>query len=96
MAFGLCNAPATFQKLMEKVLRNLSFDKCLCYLDDIIVFGKNFENALGNLHFVFGKLRDSGLKLKPKKCSLFQEEVTYLGYLVSEKGIQDDPEKKLV
>lgn len=47
MVFRHCNTPATFQKLMEKVLGNLSFDKCLCYLDDIIVFGKDFENALG-------------------------------------------------
>lgn len=96
MAFGLCNAPATFQRLMEKVLGNLPFDKCFCYLDDIRVFGKDFENAQGNLHFVFGKLCDAGLNLKPKKCSLFQEEVTYIGHLVSEKGIQYDPEKTRV
>lgn len=96
IAFGLCNAPATLQRIMEKVQRNLSFDKCLCYLDDIIVFGKDFENALGNFHFVFGKLRDAGLKLKPKKCSLFQEKVTYLGHLVSEKDIQYDPKKLLL
>lgn len=93
MPFGLTNAPASFQRLMEKVLVNLSPHKCLCYLDDIIILGRTFEEALANLRDVFQRLREANLKLKPKKCSLFQTKVTYLGHVVSENGISCDPSK---
>lgn len=93
MPFGLTNAPASFQRLMEKVLVNLTPHKCLCYLDDIIIMGKTFLEALENLKDVFQRLREANLKLKPKKCSLFQTQVTYLGHVVSENGIACDPLK---
>ena len=93
MPFGLTNAPATFQRLMEKVLVNLTPHKCLCYLDDIIILGRTFEEALKNLREVFQRLREANLKLKPSKCSLFQAKVTYLGHVVSEQGISCDPSK---
>ena len=93
MPFGLTNAPASFQRLMEKVLVNLTPHKCLCYLDDIIIVGKTFLEALENLKDVFQRLREASLKLKPKKCSLFQTQVTYLGHVVSENGIACDPSK---
>ncbi|MCG8096512.1 MAG: DDE-type integrase/transposase/recombinase [Candidatus Thiodiazotropha endolucinida] len=93
MPFGLTNAPASFQRLMEKVLLNLTPNKCLCYLDDIIIVGKTFQEALENLKLVFHRLREANLKLKPKKCSLFQTKVTYLGHVVSEDGIACDPSK---
>ena len=53
MPFGLCNAPATFEKLMKTVLAGLQWDICLIYLDDVIVFGKSFEDMLKNLYAVF-------------------------------------------
>ena len=56
MPFGLCNAPATFERLMETVLRGLQFETCLIYLDDIIVFGKAFEKMVDNLSKVFNHL----------------------------------------
>lgn len=80
MPFGLTNVPATFQRLMEKVLYGLTSQRCLCYLDDIIVLGKTFEEALRNLELIFQRLREANLKLKPKKCFLFQSRVTYLGH----------------
>lgn len=67
MPFGLCNAPGTFERLMETVLRGLQFEMCLIYLDDIIVFGKNFGDMVKNLFLVFNRLECAGLKLKPKK-----------------------------
>ena len=91
MPFGLTNAPASFQRLMEKVLVNLTPNKCLCYLDDIIIVGKTFNEAFENLKYVFQGLREANLKLKPNKCWLFQTQVTYLGHLVSDKGIECDP-----
>ena len=93
MPFGLTNAPATFERLMDKVLGKLRWKKCLCYLDDVIVFGSTFCSALENLRMVFLKLRQANLKLKPKKCTLFQTEVAFLGHIVSNTGIKCSPEK---
>ena len=93
MCFGLKNAPSSFSRLMEVVLRQLQFDKCLVYLDDIIVLGKDFDTALENLHAVFSRLRQANLKLKVSKCKLLQKEVVFLGHLVSENGITCDPAK---
>ena len=93
MPFGLCNAPATFERLMESVLCGLNWETCLVYIDDIIVFGRTFEESLENLRKVFDRLRQANLKLKPKKCNLFQRKVKYLGHVVSGEGVQCDPEK---
>ena len=70
MPFGLCNAPATFQRLMEEVLRGLAREKCLVYLDDVLVIGRTFDEHLSNLREVFNRLSEAGLKLKPAKCKL--------------------------
>ena len=94
LAFGLSNSPPTFQRLMERVLTGLTWDKVLVYLDDIIVLAKNsFDEAITNLQCVFDRLRDANLKLKPKKCTLFQKQVEFLGHVVSDKGVSCDPEK---
>lgn len=93
MPFGLCCAPATFERLMETVLAGLQWDKCLVYLDDIIVVGKSFENMMENLQHVFQRLHQAGLKLKAKKCNLFATRVSYLGHIISKDGISTDPEK---
>ena len=92
MPFGLCNSPATFERLMETVLAGLNYKICLVYIDDIIVFGSTFEDTLHNLEQVFQKLEEAGLKLKAKKCNLFKKEVLFLGYRVSGDGIQTDPQ----
>ena len=93
MSFGLCNAPATFQRLMEKVLSNLLWTSCLVYLDDILVIGTTFEETLQRLDEVLKRLAGANLKLKPKKCSLFQHELEYLGHIVSGEGIKACPKK---
>ena len=93
MPFGLSNAPATFQRLMERVLMGLQWQICLCYLDDIIVFGATFDITMSRLKSVMEQLRAAGLKLKAAKCAWFQREVKYLGHIVSGQGIQCDPEK---
>lgn len=87
MPFGLCNAPATFERLMEMVLKGLTWKICLVYLDDILVMGKSFDDHLKNLEEVFARIGDANLKLNPKKCLLFQKQVEFLGYTVTEKGI---------
>jgi len=71
MPFGLCNAPATFERLMEQILQGLVTKICLVYLDDVIVFGKTFEKMAENLKQIFIRFREANLKINPKKCSLF-------------------------
>ena len=93
MPFGLCNAPSTFARLMELVLKGLHWKICLIYLDDMIVMGRTFEEELERLKEVFERLARAGLKLTPKKCFLFQKRVSYLGHVVTEEGIAADPEK---
>ena len=90
MCFGLKNAPSSFSRLMEVVLKGLQFEKCLVYLDDIIVVGKDFETALENLRLVFSRLRQAKLQLKVSKCLLLQKSVLFLGHQVSEFGITCD------
>lgn len=93
MPFGLCNAPATFQRLMDSVLAGLHWKTCLVYIDDIIVVGKSFDEHLCNLQAVLERLRQAGLKLHPHKCHLLRHKVTYLGHVVSAQGIAPDPDK---
>ena len=93
MPFGLCNAGATFQRLMDVVLSGLHMDICLVYLDDIIVYSKAVEQHLERLETVLLRLRHAGLKLKPEKCRFFQRSVSFLGHIISHEGIGTDPEK---
>lgn len=83
MSFGFCNAPATFQLLMDIVLSGLNFEACLVYLDDIIIFGKSWEQHLERLELVFQRLRAVNLKLKPSKCHLLRSTVGILGHIVA-------------
>lgn len=93
MPFGLCNAPATFQRLMDCVLAGMQWETCLVYLDDIIVLAKDVSGMLQRLGQVFYRLQQANLKLKPTKCCLFRREVAYLGHVVSEHGVATDPSK---
>ncbi|GFS39102.1 retrovirus-related Pol polyprotein from transposon gypsy [Nephila pilipes] len=78
---------------METVLRGLSYEACLIYLDDIIIVGCTFEDHLRNIRRVLEKLKIANLKLNPSKCNLFRCEVDYLGYIISAKSVRTDPEK---
>ena len=93
MPFGLSNAPATFQRLMESCLGDMNMQSCLIYLDDIVVFSQTFEEHVERLEKVFQRLIDAGLKLSPAKCHLFQDKLKYLGHIVSADGISTDPAK---
>ena len=87
MPFGLCNAPTTFQHLMQNTLGELNLMYCVIYLDDIIVFGHMEEEHLECLHMVFKRFQEFNLKLKPSKCSFFQSEIMYLAHHISQRGI---------
>ena len=96
MPFGLTNAPPTFQRLMECILAGLSGAQCLVYLDDIIVFSTTFKEHLQHLTSVFDRLRLAGLKLKAKKCHFAKQQITYLGYIISSRGVEPDSKKLAV
>ena len=87
MSFGLCNAPATLERVMEKVLSGLPWEVCLLYLDDIIVHGRVWRSDQE------ARRRDAGLKLSPKKNILLQPSVPFLGHVVSDHGVSTDPKK---
>ena len=93
MPFGLCNAPATLERLMDRVLQGLRWSRCLVYLDDIISFGGTFDGALSNLTLIFERLRSYGLQLKSSKCHLFRVSVPFLGRIVGRRGLECDPTK---
>lgn len=91
MPFGLTNAPASFSRLMELALRDLTPEVALVYLDDVIVHASSFEEHLTRLRRVFERFRRAGLKVKPAKCQLCCTSVNYLGYVVSRDGISPNP-----
>ena len=93
MPFGLCNAPATFMRLMDRVFGDQNFQTLLIYLDDILIFGRTFEETAERLDMVLTRLEQYNLKVKPEKCQLFHQRLRYLGHVVAENGIAPDPEK---
>jgi len=93
MPFGLCNVLATFQHLIETAFEGLTRKQCSVYLDDILVISSTWEEHLQNLQLVFERLKQAGLWLKLEKCAFAQQNVTYLGHVISEDGISVDPNK---
>ena len=93
LPFGLTNAGATFQRVMDIAMSGLNFSICLVYLDDIILYSSTVAEHLDRLRCLFAALRRANLKLKPSKCSLLQTEVSFLGHVVSNRGIATDPDK---
>ena len=86
MSFGLCNAPATFARLMDRVVFGMRWSQCLVYLDDVISFGRSIPEALARLEEVLARLSDFGLQLKAKQCTFMQTEVIFLGHIVGRTG----------
>ncbi|GFV58069.1 hypothetical protein TNCV_2108971 [Trichonephila clavipes] len=88
MPFGLCNAPATFEKMMDNLLRHFKWTMCLCYLDDIIVFSETFEDHLIRLRLVLKCLQEAGLKLNSKKCLLLPKKRFIKGFCYLAEPLQ--------
>ena len=96
MPFGMCNAPATFQRLMERlmvILADLLWKSCFVYIDYVLICSRNFKDHLTHVEQVLQRLQNAGLRLKAKKCVLVREEVPYLGHVVTKDGIPPDPAK---
>src|SRR5258708_19544615 len=90
---GLSNSPGTFQRLMDMVLRGLTWASVLVYIDDIVVYASTHAELKDRLQEVFQRLRTANLKLKPSKVKLFQREIQFLGHRISENGIAMDQDK---
>ena len=96
MPFGLCNGPAVFQRLMQRVLMGLNPtdgpDFVAVYLDDVLIFSQTLQEHLIHLRQVIGRLREAGLKLKPSKCHFVRREVQYLGHVITPEGLKPNPD----
>lgn len=93
LPFGLSNSPATFQRLIDKVIGSDLEKYCLVYLDDIIIVTDNFDLHLQVLDEVFKRLSAAGLTVSKEKCQFCRESLKYLGYVVDRQGLHVDPDK---
>ena len=93
MPFGLCNAPATFQRLMDHVYKGIAWKFVVVYLDDTIVYSRTFDEHLTHLKRVFNRIKQAGLRLNIEKCTFWMHQLPFLGHLISATGIAPDPQK---
>lgn len=93
MPFGLKNAPATFQRLMDQVLTGLQGTELFVYLDDIVIYASSLKEHESKFNKLANRLRQANLRLQPDKCEFLRKEVSYLGHIIGEKGVQPDPQK---
>jgi hypothetical protein len=93
MPFGLKAAPATFQRLMNSVLRESIGERCLVYMDDVLITGKTLREHHRKLREVFYQFRKYHIKIEPDECEFSKPELTYLGHVVTAEGVKPDPKK---
>ena len=93
MGQGLCNGPATMQRLLNNILKDVLFKFTLAFFDDVLVYSKTFADHIHHLQRVFTLLYDAGLKLKYKKCTFGMPSVRYLGFIISRNGLSTESEK---
>lgn len=93
MPFGLKNAPATFQRLMDNVLSGLQGNELFVYMDDIVIYARSLQEHSVKFNRLMKRLRDANLKLQPDKCEFLRKEVAYLGHVIGSDGVKPDPNK---
>lgn len=93
MPYGLCNAPSTFQRLMQRIFGDQNCQSLLLYLDDVVIFSSTISQHLERLEVVLQRLQSEGLKAKLEKCAFCKPAVNYLGHVISGAGVSTDPKK---
>ena len=93
MPFGLKNVPATFQRLMDKILMKYLHKFCFVYMDDIVIFSKSLQEHLQHIKLIFDELREHGLKIQLDKSEFLRKEVPFLGNIITPEGIKSNPDK---
>ncbi|KAI5756548.1 hypothetical protein M8J77_025839 [Diaphorina citri] len=93
LPMGMRNSPATFQRVMEQILRGLINNVCVVYLDDILVFGTSLQEHVQNLRLVFERLKNANLKLQMDKCEFLKKDVDFLGHVITPQGVKPNPKK---
>jgi hypothetical protein len=96
LPFGLCNGPATFQRYINTVLMDCLDDICSAYVDDVLIFSKTRKEHRQHVRLVLRKLRDAGLQVDIRKCEFEVTSTTFLGFVITEKGIRVDPAKTAI
>ena len=92
MTFGLTNAPSTFMRLMNEFLKRFLGKFVIVYLDDILIFSKTKEEDLEHIRKVLQRLKKEKFLINFKKCSFIQEDIVYLGFVISADGLKMDLE----
>lgn len=93
MPFGLKNAPATFQRLMDNVLSGLQGNELFVYMDDIVIYARSIKEHEVKFERLMKRLKEANLKLQPDKCEFLRQEVAYLGHIICADGVRPDPDK---
>ena len=96
LPFGLCNGPATFQRYMNAVLIDYLDSFCSAYVDDVLIFSKSKKEHRQYVRTVLRKLEDTGLQVDIRKCEFEVSKTTFLGFVVSDQGVQVDPAKTAI
>jgi len=93
MPFGLCNAPAAFQRWIHEVLMEHIDMCCIVYLDDILIYSNTLQQHRKEVSNILEAIRKSGMKVKPSKGEFHQSETEYLGFIIGQEGVKIDPVK---
>jgi len=93
MPFGLCNAPAAFQRWINEVLMEHIDMSCIVYLDDVLIYSNTLQQHRKEVSNILEAIRKSGMKVKPSKCEFHQNETEYLGFIIGQEGVKTDPVK---
>jgi len=93
MPFGLCNAPAAFQRWINEVLMEHIDMCCIVYLDDVLIYSNTLQQHRKDVSNILKAIRKSGMKVKPSKCKFHQSETEYLGFIIGQEGVKTDPVK---
>lgn len=93
MPFGLKNAPATFQRLMNSILSKFIGKICVVYMDDILIFSSSLQEHINSLNKILRTLEEAGLKIQFDKCNFLKKETEYLGHILTRGGVKPNPKK---